>query len=95
MQSNDTLQYPRWEGANRLISPSFDTLVVDSVHPLESKESHLSSYHSINVQSMDPIQNIFTDSCPVTTNDNNMHSHINLAKLPILDGVSFEGSKVV
>lgn len=44
-QSNDTLQYPIWEGANHLISPSFDTLVVYSVHSLEFKESHLSSYH--------------------------------------------------
>lgn len=42
---------------------------------------------------MNPIQNIFTDSCVVTTNDNHMQSHINLSKLPILDGVSFEGSK--
>lgn len=81
-------------GFHCLISTSFDTLEFDSVHSLEFKESRLLSYHSINVQSKDLIQNIFTDSCPVKTNDNHIHSHINLAKLPLLDGVLFEGLEV-
>ena len=52
------------------------------------------SYQSINIQTSNLIHNIFTDSCLVITNDNHMHSPTSLAKLPIFDGLSFEGSKI-
>lgn len=43
---------------------------------------------------MNPTHNIFTDSCSVTTNNNCINPSTNLSKLPILDGMSFQGSEV-
>jgi len=94
MQSNDTFQSPIWEGANLLISPFPETLAVDSVHSQESKEPHLSSCQFVDIQTMDPIHNIFIDGFSVTANDNCIHPSTNLAKLPILNGMSFESSEV-
>jgi len=43
---------------------------------------------------MNPIHNIFNDSYSVTTNNNCIQPSTNLAKLPILDDMSFKGSEV-
>lgn len=91
IQLDDVLQYPIWEGANCLTSPLSETLPVDSVHSLESKESDLLICQPISIQTSYPIRNIFTDSCPFTTNDDHVHSPINLVKLLIFDGFPFEG----
>jgi len=88
------LQCPIWEGAHLLTSPLPKTFSVDLVHFLEYKQSGLSSCQSINIQTSDPIHNIFNDSCPVTTDDDHIHPLTNLAKLPIFIGLSFEGSNI-
>lgn len=77
-----------------MTSPLFETLSIDLVHFWESKENDWSSYQSINIQTSDPIHNIFTGSCPVKTNDNHMNSPTNLANLLTFDGMSFEGLEI-
>lgn len=52
------------------------------------------NYQSNSIQTTDQINNIFTKGFHVTTNNDHMHSPINLAKLSIFYDLSFEGSKV-
>lgn len=70
IQSDDVLQSLIWEGANHPTSRLPETISIDSIHSLDSKESDLLNCQSINIQTSNPINNIFNDSCPVITNDN-------------------------
>ena len=89
-QSDDVLQYPIWEGTNRLTSPLLETLSVDSFHSSEFEGSSLLRYQSINIRTSNLIHNIFNDCYLITTNENHIHPPTNLVKLPIFDGMSFE-----
>lgn len=70
-----------------------ENLQVNSSHLGKSKESNMLDYQSISFQTSNQINNMLTDSCPVTTNNSHVHLPVDLTKLLNFESPPFEGSE--